>query len=79
MIMPGVAQSSPALRTPANTDSSLIRKVFLIPRPYIFSKFNPLNTNTLLIRTLSKVPSVSVLTGFDNIGLRSRQYTDKSR
>ena len=33
--------------------------------PYIFSKFNPLNTDTPLIRTFSMAPSVSVLTGFD--------------
>ena len=33
--------------------------------PFIFSKFNPLNTDTLLIRTLSKALSVSILTGFD--------------
>ena len=32
--------------------------------PYIFSKFDPLNTNAPSIRTLSMVPSVSVLTGF---------------
>ena len=33
--------------------------------PYIFSKFNPLNTVTPLIRTLSVPwPSVTVLTGF---------------
>ena len=31
--------------------------------PYFFSKFNPVNTDTLLIRTLSMAPSVSVLTG----------------
>ena len=30
--------------------------------PYIFSKFNPLYTDTLSIRKLSMVPSVSVLT-----------------
>ena len=35
---------------------------------YIFSKFNPLNTDTSLIRTLSMTPSVSVLTGFDCTG-----------
>ena len=29
--------------------------------PYIFSKFNPLNTDTLLIQALSMAPSVSVL------------------
>ena len=33
--------------------------------PYIFSKFKPLNTDTLLIQTLYMAPSVSVLTGFD--------------
>ena len=33
--------------------------------PYMFSKFNPLNTDTPFIRTLSMVPSVSVLTEFD--------------
>ena len=33
--------------------------------PYILSKFNPLDTDTPLIRTLSMVPSVSVLTEFD--------------
>ena len=31
---------------------------------YLFSKFNPLNTNTPLIRTLSMAPSVPVLAGF---------------
>ena len=33
--------------------------------PYICSKFNPLNTDTLLIRILSIAPSVSLLTEFD--------------
>ena len=33
--------------------------------PYIFTNFNPLNTDTPLIRTLSMAPSVTVLTGFD--------------
>ena len=33
--------------------------------PFIFSKFNPLNTDTLLIQTLSMALSVSTLTGFD--------------
>ena len=32
---------------------------------YILSKFNPLNTDTPFKRTLSMVPSVSVLTEFD--------------
>ena len=34
---------------------------------YIFSKFNPFNADTPLIRTLSMGPSVSVLTGFDGM------------
>ena len=33
--------------------------------PYIFSKFNSLNTDTLLIQTFSMAPSASILTGFD--------------
>ena len=33
--------------------------------PHSFSKFNPLNTDTPSIRTLSMASSVSVLTGFD--------------
>ena len=33
--------------------------------PYIFSKFNPINTDTPLIQTLSMAPPVSILTGFD--------------
>ena len=33
--------------------------------PYISSKFNPLNTDTPLKRTVSMAPSVSILTGFD--------------
>ena len=78
MIMSGVAQSSSALWTPAQYRQLVNTERFLIPRPYIFPKFNPLNTDTPLIRTLSNVPSVSVLTGFDYIGLRSCQYTDKS-
>ena len=32
---------------------------------YIFSKFNPLNTDTPFIRTLSMVPSLFALTEFD--------------
>ena len=38
--------------------------------PHIFFKFNPLSTDTLLIQTLSMVPSVSVLMGFDNYFLQ---------
>ena len=33
--------------------------------PYIFSKSNPLNTDTPLIRTLFMTPSVTVLKGFE--------------
>ena len=33
--------------------------------PYIFTKFNPLNTDTPLVRTFSMAPSESVLTGFE--------------
>ena len=42
---------------PPNTDTSLIRTVFLVPSPNIFSKFNPVNIDMhiQLIRTLSKV------------------------
>ena len=35
--------------------------------PWIFSKFKPLNTNPLWIRTLSMAPSVSLSAGFDFI------------
>ena len=37
--------------------------------PYIFSKFNPLNTDTPLIRALSMTPSESLFMGFDCIRL----------
>ena len=39
--------------------------------PFIFSNFNPLNTDTLLIWTLSMALSVSLLTGFDYIQLNA--------
>ena len=39
--------------------------------PQIFSKFNPLNTDTPLIWTLSISPSVTVLKGFDCISRRA--------
>ena len=49
-------------------DTSLLRTVCFVPdekSPYIFSKFNPLNTDTPLIRTLSMPspppPALSVL------------------
>ena len=38
-------------------------------RPHFSSKFNPLNTDTPLIRTLKIAPSVSVLTRFDKPNL----------
>ena len=46
---------------PFNTDSSLLGTVFFVPgeSPYMFFKFNPLNTDTF------NDPSVSVLTWFD--------------
>ena len=51
--------------------TSLLRTVSFVPgekSPYIFSKiFNPLKMDTLVIRTLSMVPSVCVLTGCDRI------------
>ena len=47
---------APLYGHPPNTGTSLLRTVFLIPSPNIFSKFNPVNkVDTLLIRTLSKV------------------------
>ena len=39
--------------------------------PFIFSNFNPLNMETLLISTLSMALSVSILTGFDYIQLNA--------
>ena len=45
--------------------------------PYIFSKFNLLNTDTPLIGTLSMLPSVSVLTEFDCISHSNRGGTLK--
>ena len=54
-------QSNPALRTISCL--SLVKE-----SPYIFSKFNPLNMDTPLIRTLWRYgPSVSVLTAFDGV------------
>ena len=46
---------------PFNTDSSLLGTVFFVPgeSPYMFFKFNPLNTDTF------NDPLVSVLTWFD--------------
>ena len=78
MICTGIRSGTCAVK-PHFTDTRLIRK----PRyygqfvwspgkesSYIFSKFNPLNTNTPLIRPLSMAPSVSVSTGFDCTGSR---------
>ena len=39
--------------------------------PYIFFKFNPLNSDTSSIWTVSMVPSVSALIGFDSTDLCS--------
>ena len=46
--------------------------------PYIFSKFNPLNTDNPLIRALSMTPSVSVLTEFDCI-YKTEKLKDKQK
>ena len=54
---------------PCFMDTRLIQTPHLLclgkESPYIFSKFNLLNTNTQLIRTLSMAPLVTVLAGFD--------------
>ena len=42
--------------------------------PYIFFKFNPLDTDTPLLWTIFMAPSVSVLTGFDCIWKRLVSY-----
>ena len=42
---------------------------------YIFSKFDPLNTNTPLLRTLFMGPSVSLLTGFSWLYLFKALWT----
>ena len=50
------------------TDTSSLQTVYSLGKecPHIFSKFNPLNTDTSLIRRLSMAPLVSVLKGFDS-------------
>ena len=42
--------------------------------PYIFSKFNLLITDTLLIKTLSMAPLVSLLTGFDSVKKQPHKF-----
>ena len=42
---------TPLYGHPLNKDTSLLLTVFLLLDPYIFSKFNPFNTDTPLIRT----------------------------
>ena len=44
--------------------------------PYIFSKLNPLNTDTPFVRIAFMAPSVSVLRGFDIIYMRGRTSRD---
>ena len=43
-----------------STDTSLLRTVFHVPgesiSPHIFFKFNPIKTDTSIIRTLSMAP-----------------------
>lgn len=68
-------QSNPASWTPSsNMDTSLIWTDCFVPgegeSPYIFTKFNPLNKDTLLIWTFSVAPSVSVLMGLNCRSLR---------
>ena len=50
------------------TDTSSLQTVYSLGKecPHIFSKFNPLNTDTSLIRRLSMAPLVSGLKGFDS-------------
>ena len=50
------------------TDTSSLQTVYSLGKecPHIFCKFNPLNTDTSLIRRLSMAPLVSVLKGFDS-------------
>ena len=50
------------------TDTSSLQTVYSLGKecPHIFSKFNPLNTDTSLIRRLSMAPLESVLKGFDS-------------
>ena len=50
------------------TDTSSLQTVYSLGKecPHIFSKCNPLNTDTSLIRRLSMAPLVSVLKGFDS-------------
>ena len=66
------------------TDTRLIRtphhygQVALSPgkeSPHIFCKFNPLDADTPLLRTLSMAPSVSVLTGYDCIRTQLDLFT----
>ena len=50
-------------------DTSLLQTVSLSlgkVSPHIFSKFNPLDTDALLLQTLSMALSVSLLMGFDS-------------
>ena len=53
---------------PLNLDNSLLQTVYFVPgkeSPYIFSKFNLLNMDSLLILSFSMSLSVSVLREFD--------------
>ena len=65
-----IYSQTPRYRHPLNMDTSFLRTVFFVPGEslYIFSKFNPLNTDTPLIRSFSIAHSVFALTpGFDLI------------
>ena len=69
---------TPPYGHPLNSDTSFLRTVCFVPekrRPLnIFSKFNPLNTDTPLIGTLSMPSSESVFTGFNRIRLSIDWY-----
>ena len=62
---------TPPYGHPLNWDTSFLRTVCFVPekrKPLnIFSKFNPLNKDTPLLRTLSMPSSESVFTGFNRI------------
>ena len=61
-----------------NTDTLFSWTVFLVSSPYIFSKFNPRNTDTRLMRTPSMATLVSLLgngpakNGNEHVGMQKR-------
>ena len=64
------------------TDTCLTRTVCFLPwerKPLHFFKFNPLYTDTPLIRTLSMVSLASVLTGFDRTEVAFQRERESDR